>query len=128
MSEAKMITLSKLKGMSGADIVALMNSGGFSLEVNGQHIGDVVRPLNALDEHLIAVSRFIADEVSAEMRRKAETLKVEDMFNPRTTQEILDTVAAKVVVQAPKPAEPVAEEPVKAAKPKPGRRCARSWP
>ena len=121
MSEAKMITLSKLKGMSGADIIALVRAGGFSLEINGEHIGDVVRPLNVLDEHLIAVSRYIATEVAAEMKRKAETLKVEDMFNPRTTQDILDAVAQKVVIETPKAPEPVEEKlekPVKASKAK----------
>lgn len=119
MSESKTITLSKLKGMSGADILSLIETGGIAVEINGVHVFDLVRPLNALDKRFLDVSGYVADEVSIELKRKIETLRVGDMFNPKNVQDVLNATAAVVEVQEKPAEEVVAEKPKPKAKPKP---------
>lgn len=124
MSESKTITLSKLKGMSGADILSLIETGGIAVEINGVHVFDLVRPLNALDKRFLDVSGYVADEVSIELKRKIETLRVGDMFNPKNVQDVLNATAAVVEVQEQPVEEVVAEKPKPKAKPKPKKRAA----
>lgn len=91
------ITLSKFKAMTAQDLAsALEAKDTISVEAGGQHLFDVVRPLNALDEHFLSVSRYVAQEVASEFRRKIETMRVEDMFDSRNVESVLADVAASM--------------------------------
>lgn len=109
-----LITLSKFKAMSSQELAnALEARDTISVEAGGQHLFDVVKPLNALDEQFLTISRYVGREVASEFKRKIETLRVEDMFDSRNVQNVLDGVAAKInargvedVVSGSKPAAP----------------------
>lgn len=128
MSEPKIVTLSKLKSMSGADILSLIAAEGISVEINGVRAFDLVRPLNALDQKFLSVSQYVADEVSIELKRKIETLKVGDMFNPKNVQDVLNVTAAVVSLEdkAPVPEDEPAETVAPKAKTKPKKKPVRT--
>lgn len=122
MTTKTKITLSKLKSMSGADIIAAAHDGGISVEIAGAHAFDIVAPQNSLDDKFLDLSRYLADQVRAEIRRKLETLTVEDMFNPSTPDAIIESIAETAKLPE-EPVAPVAAEekvaPVKKAAKKP---------
>lgn len=94
------ITLSKLKTLSGQDVLKLVkDNGAVSVEVGGVHLFDIIKPLNALDEKFLAISSYVGEEVASEFKRKIETMRVEDMFDHRNVTDVLDSVAEGIETQ-----------------------------
>lgn len=114
------LTLSKMKSMSGADLLALILEGPVSVEMNGDIAFSLVKPLNALDEKFFAVSSYMAQAVEAELNRKAENMTAEKILAPETVEAIIKATAALAPVE-PKPAKAKPRKkpaPKKAAAPK----------
>lgn len=115
MSELKTVTLSKLKSMSGADIISSLDAGTLSVEINGQVAFEIVKPLNGLDEKFLAIASYISGEVAATLASKSENMAAEDMLKPETSTAIVEAVAEVI---ATKPEAPKAVEPKSKTKPK----------
>lgn len=96
----KQITLTAFKAMSGAEILKSLADGGISVEIGGNHIFDVVSPLNELDDKFLALSRYVADQVSNEFDKKIKTLRVEEMFDPRNAKDVVKSAAARLPAAA----------------------------
>lgn len=123
--------------MSAQDLASALGAGeSISVEVGGQHLFDVVQPLNALDEQFLTISRYVGREVAAEFKRKIESMRVEDMFDSRNVQSVLASVASTInargaeeMAKAAKPAAaPAAEKKTAAAKRKPAAATAEKKP
>lgn len=96
--------------MSAQDLASALEAGQtISVEVGGQHLFDVVQPLNALDEQFLTISRYVGREVASEFKRKIESMRVEDMFDSRNVQSVLSSVASTINARG-------AEQVAKAAK------------
>lgn len=119
--------------MSAQDLASALEAGQtISVEVGGQHLFDVVQPLNALDEQFLTISRYVGREVASEFKRKIESMRVEDMFDSRNVQSVLSSVAStinargaeQVAKAAKSAAAPVAEKKSAPAKRKAAEKAA----